>query len=488
MTAADLEERQDQGFVLARTGDSIQSVGKAMDVAGAHIAIITDAGRVVGIASDGDLRRAFLQSLPINEAVDAVMTRDFVFVEAGRTPEEVQSLVHKFKVVPVLSSESKLVGVVSSSQSTVFQVAAPDISAEDIASVQNTMQAGWISSKSIEVRAFEEDFSGCLGLHEGLAVSNGTVALELALIALGLTVDDEVLVPAFTFAAVANAVIAVGCIPVFVDIEAGNLGIDSERLSNFMSDRVKAIIVVHTYGAPAEIGLIAKFAESNNLLLIEDCAEAIGTRFQNKHVGNFGDACTFSFFANKTITTGEGGFVAFASANALDKASLIRDHGMSRLKRYWHETPGRNFRMTGIQASLGRSQLKRLTKLVEARIENFEIYSAKLSSRPEVEFWRNDGKQEHSHWLSEFRLSTPYVRYRDLVIERLGALGVEARPYFYPMNKMPAFEGYCDPSLSLPVSEYESSRGICLPSSSSLRRQDIEEVCVRLGIVLDGIR
>ena len=143
--------------------------------------------------------------------------------------------------------------------------------------------------------------------------------------------------------------------------------------------------------------------------------------------------------------------------------------------------------MTGIQASLGRSQLKRLTKLVESRIENFEIYSAKLSSRPEVEFWSDDGEQEHSHWLSEFRLSTPYVRYRDLVIERLGALGVEARPYFYPMNKMPAFQGYCDPSLSLPVSEYESSRGICLPSSSTLRRQDIEEVCVRLEIVLDGI-
>lgn len=487
VTSSDLASSQDQAFVLARSGDSIQSVGEVMDRAGAHVAIITDAGRVVGVVSDGDLRRAFLKSLAIDEPIDVVMTRDFQFVEAGRMPEEVQLLVNRYKVLPVLSSESSLVGTISSSQSTVFQVAAPDISAEDIAAVENTMQAGWISSKSFEVRAFEEEFADSLALHKGLAVANGTVALELALMALGLEAGDEVLVPAFAFAAVANAVIAVGCVPVFVDIEAQNLGIAVVGLEKFLSHRVKALIVVHTYGAPAEIELIAEFASKNNLLLIEDCAEAIGTKVKNMHVGNFGDACTFSFFANKTISTGEGGFVAFASGEALDKAAQIRDHGMSRQKKYWHDTPGRNFRMTGIQASLGRSQLTRLSKLVEARVENFEIYSARLSSRPELEFRDGSVGRVHSHWLSDFRLSSSYVHYRDDLIERLGALGVEARPYFYPMNKMPAFEHYSPPSLSLPVSEYESLRGICLPSSSSLRRQDIEEVCGRVEVALDGL-
>jgi len=477
-----------QPFVLCSPEATIKTVAEAMDLVGAHLAIISEGSRVMGVVSDGDLRRALLAELRIEEPIANVMTRDFVSVTAGRKTEELQRLVRGYKVVPVLSSEFSLVGVATEGGSTLFPVAAPDISPEDVAAVERTLLSGWISSKSAEVGDFEENFSRELDLSPGLAVSNGTAAIELALKALGLGGGDEVLVPVFTFAAVANAVIAAGCVPVFVDIEAQNLGLNPEGLERYLSDRLKAIIVVHSYGAPAEIESISHFATSHNLLLIEDCAEAIGTKVSGRHVGSFGDAATFSFFANKTITTGEGGFVAFASREVRELASKIRDHGMSPGKKYWHDVPGHNFRMTGMQAALGQSQLRRLAALVGARVQNFKLYSERLGMRPEVKFWSGPPNEHHSHWLSEFRLVEPFIHHRDVVIERLGSLGVEARPYFYPMSQMPAFESLKGTHCSFPVADFESARGICLPSSSSLRPSEIDVICERVIVVLDGLQ
>lgn len=471
-------------FVTVAPADSLRFAINRMTEDGCQFVCVVDSERIVGVMTDGDIRRGLLSGRSLDAPAGDFMNVDFAYLVAGYSPQQAQKLLTSFEAIPVVTAELALVGVVSRGGSTVYSLAEPFLTAQETDAVSAAAASGWISSRSQDVALFEVEFSDALGLPAGLAVSNGTDAIELALLALGLQPGDEVMLPNLTFGATASAVVNIGCVPVLVDVESGSLGLDPSALARALSPRTRAVLVVHLYGKPASIEAIMRFAEKHGLLVVEDCAEAIGTLVAGKQVGSFGDAGTFSFFANKTLTTGEGGFVVFRDSKALERAAILRDHGMVPEKKYWHEVVGHNYRMTGLQASLGRVQVARLETLVEGRRKVFDYYRRNLTSEPQFEFDVEPGVQgsQDSHWLSEFRLSPTTAHHRDRLISLLLEQGVEARPYFYPLHVMPAYRKFGIPGQDYKVSTSESARGVCLPSSSFLEPHDVQEICRRLEV------
>jgi len=317
-------------------------------------------------------------------------------------------------------------------------VAEPEIGKEELKLVMEAVKSGWVSSKGRYIEEFERGFSEYIGTKYGVAVSNGTAALHLALVALGIESDDEVLVPTLTFASVANAVIYTGARPVFVDSHPDYWCIDPEDAERKVTERTKAIIAVHSYGHPCDMDRILEISNKHDLYVIEDCAEAHGAEYKGRKVGSFGDISCFSFYGNKIITTGEGEMCLTNDPNLAERIKILRDHGMNPKRRYWHEVVGFNYRMTNLQAALGVAQLKKIDyfvlkkrKIAEAYNSLFESVNA-VTRPPEMPWAKN------IYWLYSILVDSSKTNVnRDKLMEMLGQKGIETRPLFYPIHEMP---------------------------------------------------
>ncbi len=254
----------------------------------------------------------------------------------------------------------------------------PWIDHQEIDLVMDCLKSGWISSQGKYIAEFEKAFSGFCGTRFGVATSNGTTALHLALLTLGIGPGDEVIVPALSFIATANVVVYTGARPVFADVDEKTWTINPSLLRSLITDRTKAIIPVHLYGHPADMGPIMKLAEEYHLWVIEDAAEAHGAEYKGKKVGSLGHMGCFSFYGNKIISTGEGGMIVTDNPEWVEKARILRDHGMSKERKYWHPVVGYNFRMTNIQAAIGLGQMTKLERLIEIKREIADRYTQGL--------------------------------------------------------------------------------------------------------------
>ena len=349
-------------------------------------------------------------------------------------------------------------------------VANPDIGEDEEKLVLEAVRSGWVSSQSPYVRRFEEEFARWLGVRHAVAVSNGTVALHLALLALGIGPGDEVLVPDLTFASPANMVLLAGARPVFVDIAREYWCINPRDIRKKITSRTKAMIVVHLYGHPADMDEVLDIARENNIYVIEDCAEAHGALYKGRMVGTFGDVATFSFYANKIITTGEGGMVVTNNDEVADKIKLMRDHGMR--PRYWHVVLGFNYRMTGLQAALGVAQLGKIDKLIDRKRRIAKIYGEILSDISCVETHPSMEWATPSYWLYSILVTEKCKITRDELMHELERLGVETRKFFYPLHLMPVFKRYSGEE-DYPVASYISEHGLNLPSGPKIEEDDI---------------
>jgi len=347
----------------------------------------------------------------------------------------------------------------------------PNIGEQEISNVLECVTSGWISSQGRFISVFEKAFSDYLGGGHALAVSNGTVALQLALTTMGIGRGDEVIVPNFTFGASINAIIHAGAIPVLADVEAETWTIDLVELKKLISPRTKAIMPVHIYGQPARLDEIKEIANEKGLFVIEDCAEALGATYKNRRVGLDGDCTCFSFFANKSITTGEGGMVVFKDTEMAQKAQILRDHGMSPQKRYWHDYAGFNFRMTNMQAAIGVAQMDRIDEFLSRKKTIFEAYDSYLSKIEGVSLLPKNDWSENSYWLYTLILDGYEGDVRDQLINNLGCRGIDARPGFYPMHQMEPYRefGHGD----YPVSSYLSANSVSLPCSIGLTDEEV---------------
>lgn len=346
----------------------------------------------------------------------------------------------------------------------------PYLSGNESTYVSNCIQSGWISSKGTYIKKFEEKFSKCLDIPYVTSVCNGTVALHLALKTLGIGAGDEVIVPTFTYIATVNAIHYVGAKPIFVDSEEKSWNINPDLIQSAISLNTKAVLVAHLYGAPANINKIHKICKKFNLFLIEDVAEALGSKINNKYVGYCGDIATFSFFGNKTITTGEGGMLASNKRNIIERAAHLKSQAVSPNKEYWHDEVGFNFRMTNICAAIGLAQLEKIKVILKKKRQIAQWYMDELSNTPLI-FQLDSSKYHNSFWMVSVLAGN--LKERDNIRNILRVNGVETRPFFYPAHRMPAFYS----QQRFPIAESLSERGLNLPSYPNLVRKDIKIIC-----------
>jgi perosamine synthetase len=339
--------------------------------------------------------------------------------------------------------------------------------------VSQCVTDSWISSAGAFVARFEREFAAALGCRFGIACSSGTAALHLALAAAGVGSGDEVMLPAFTMIATANAARYVGAEPVLVDADPRTWNLDPAHLADKLTPRTRAIIAVHTYGQPADMEAIGEFAARNGLIVIEDAAEAHGARYRGRLVGAVGDAAAFSLYGNKILTTGEGGIVTTSDERIASLARELRDHAFSRERHFWHRRLGFNYRMTNLQAAVGVAQLERFGELVALRQRIAERYDAALAGIDGVELApREPGGVT---WMYGIRIGEAFGISRDELRRRLAARGVETRTFFVPLHLQPIyyrrFAGQ-----RYPVAEALGRSGLYLPSGPRLTEEDVAYV------------
>ena len=394
-----------------------------------------------------------------------------------------EQLSDKIRHIPLVDEEGKPVDYSCAHRMHRFPVMEPLLAGNELAYVTECVTTNWISSQGRFVTQFEEMVAAYCGVSHALAVSNGTVALQLALDALGIGPGDEVILPDLTFAATINAVIHRGATPVIADIDPLTWNISMEEIERLTGPATKCIMPVHLYGLPANMEEIMAFAERHRLLVIEDAAEAMGSAIKGKRAGSFGDAATFSFFGNKTITTGEGGMVLFKDNTTYEKARVLRDHGMSKSKRYWHDHVGYNFRMTNLQAAIGVAQMERIEEIVAQKVQLGEWYMEALKGQESLQLPYKNEQYLNTYWLMTVLVTGADATLRDGLLKKLLINGVEGRPCFYPLHAMPVYQQYIKAGQQFPVASRVSQEGISLPSSLLIKKQEVETIASVFDLV-----
>lgn len=440
-----------------------------------------------GLITDGDLRRAFLAGAEKQSFVKDFMKKDPLTLSALASPVEIQqSLSSVIRHIPLVDSKGNLIDYVSENHFHRIPLAEPFLNGNEILYVNECLQTNWISSKGRFVTQFENMFAHFHEMPFAVAVSNGTVALSLALEALGIGEGDEVIVPDLTFAASINAIIHIGATPVIVDVNIETWTLDIDLFERSITPKTKAVMPVHLYGHPSDMKAIVTIAEKHDLLIIEDCAEAIGSKVNDKVVGSFGDASCFSFFGNKTITTGEGGMILFKDPNVAKKARILRDHGMSPERRYWHEIVGYNYRMTNIQAAIGVAQMERVGYFVNHKRELASKYFNELQDLKFVVLPPEASWAYNTYWLYTILLLPECGLKRDDLIRSMALNGIETRGVFYPLHLMPIYEKYTRGN-TFSNSKFISENGICLPSASTTTEKEVQKVAQVFKTTLDSL-
>lgn len=354
----------------------------------------------------------------------------------------------------------------------------PWLGKEEYEAVKSCITSTWITEGPLSEK-FVNRLLKLIGSKYGVLAPNGTLAIYLGLRALGVGEGDEVIIPDFTFIASATAVEMTGAVPIFVDVNNKNFQIDLSNADRIVNKRTKAIMPVHIYGTVADMDGIMKFAQKHNLKVIEDAAEAIGVHRKGKHAGAFGDVGCFSFFADKTITTAEGGLVVTDDKKIYEQLLYLRNQGRLDRGSFIHPRVGYNFRMTDIQSAIGLVQLDKLEEIKKRKLENLNKYKKLLGDCKEITFFEPDEDAE----MIPFRVGILY-RYAHELMEYLRDNQIQPRSYFYPLHKQPAFD-YLQKKLKFKDSDFANSIygfecGVCLPVFPTLTDRQIEYVCQKI--------
>jgi perosamine synthetase len=341
------------------------------------------------------------------------------------------------------------------------------------------IDSNWISSRGLFVDRFERAFAREAGCSHAVACANGTAALHLVLAALGLGPGDEVILPAFTMIATPNAVHYTGATVKLVDSEPISLNIDPALIEQAITERTRAIIVVHTYGHPAQMSRLVQIANAHGLYLIEDAAEAHGAEISGKRVGSFGLAGTFSFYANKIITTGEGGMVTTNDADFERVVRRLRDHAFHPERHFWHEYVGFNYRMTNLQAAVGLAQTERIDEIIAARQRLRGWYHDRLRNCSGLRLPQQSPGVQSVFWMYGIRVDGSFGCTSHALRERLASCGIETRSFFTPIHIQPT---YIDQfrGQSFPVAEDLCRSGLYLPTSEALTEEDVDWICEKI--------
>ncbi len=354
-----------------------------------------------------------------------------------------------------------------------FPLFTPFINNKEKKLVSECLTSNWISSKGKYIDKFENKFSKFIKSNYCITVNNGTAALHLALLSLGIKKGDEVLVPSFTYIAPVNAIKYVGATVKFLDSKVETGQIDEDSIKKNITKNTKAIILVHLYGYMCDISKVKKICDKYKLYLIEDCAESFGSYFNKKHTGTFGDVGTFSFFGSKTITTGEGGMVVTNQKNLAEKIYKYKTVGVVKKRNnYWHDVIGYNYRMTNICAAIGLAQIDKSKKILSEKKRVFLSYEKNLKNT-QIKFLKIINNSKPSFW--QIVIFVKNSKIRDSLSRYLERKGIETRTSFPPIHTMPMYKKKL--KSRLPKTKILANTGICLPSSPSLKNNEIKSIC-----------
>ena len=358
-----------------------------------------------------------------------------------------------------------------------ISVAEPKLAGNERKYVLDCLDTNWISSNGKYIGAFEAAFASFCGVKHAVAANNGTTALHLALVALGLGPGDEVIIPTVTYIATANAVRYCGAMPVLVDVCADTMNIDPDQIEHKITPRTRGIIPVHLYGHPADMVPLSAIARKHGLWVLEDAAEAHGAEVNGRRVGSLSECATFSFFGNKIVTTGEGGMVTTNDDELAAKLRLYRGQGVDPQRRYWFPVIGYNYRMTNIQAAIGLAQMETIDAALLDRQTLAKLYDEALSPLKDLLVLPEaQPGMRHVYWMYTVFLRDGDEQKRDAVMRALDEVGIETRPVFYPMHVLPPYKE----DAVYPVADQWAQRGINLPTHQFMGREDVDRVAASL--------
>lgn len=436
--------------------------------------------RLVGVMTDGDIRRLLINGCGLNATAQEYMRKEFVYASIHENSKEIaKKFNNEIKIIPIVDDDMRLVDYVEYNRNMHISLAQPQLVGNEYKYLMDAFLSTWISSTGKYVTQFEDNFARYCGVKYGVATSNGTTALHLALTALGIGKGDEVILPDITFAATINAVIYTGAKPVIVDIEEDSWCIQPDEIEKAITLKTKAIIPVHIYGQPCDMGKICEIAKRYRLYIIEDCAEAHGAEWNGKKVGSFGIISCFSFFGNKVITTGEGGMCITDSEELKERMCILRDHGMSKERKYYHEVVGFNYRMTNLQAAIGVAQTERIDDILSWRELLEEQYKEVFSCMSGITFQRNDlPKRKKIAWLVSILVDE---NKRDRILKTWKDKGIDGRSFFVPLSEMSIYKKYAKNCI---ISTKISKMGLNLPTTFEVEKKDIEVIAGLMKAVL----
>ncbi len=348
------------------------------------------------------------------------------------------------------------------------------------------IDTGWISSEGNFVKQFEQMMAAKCDRKYGIAVSNGSVAIDAAIAALGITKGDEVIMPTFTIISCASAIVRVGALPILIDADPITWNMDVNQIESKITPRTKAIMIVHIYGLPVDVDPILELADKYGLFIIEDAAEMHGQTYKDRPCGSFGDISTFSFYPNKHITTGEGGMIVTNSSKLAERCQSLRNLCFQPHKRFVHEELGWNMRMSNLQAALGVAQLERLDEFVKRKRQMGKIYTKLLAYITTIQLpLAKIDYAENIYWVYGLILKDDVPFDAETAMKKLSEFKIGTRPFFWCMHEQPVFQkmGLFE-KVSCPVAEKLARRGFYVPSGLALTEEQIVQVSTNLREVL----
>lgn len=362
-----------------------------------------------------------------------------------------------------------------------FPVNSFEISQEDINSVSMVLQQGLISGDTSVVREFEDKFASYLDVENAIAVSSGSTALDLAFAICDIGRGDEVILPSFTIASCLFPILRSGATPVFVDCDLDTWQINVCEALQKISTRTKVILVPHIYGLAVHLSDLIQECTAKNILLIEDCAEAHGLEIDGRHFGTFGDMSIYSFYANKLITTGEGGMLVVKDPEMANRAKKIRNLSFSSGRRFIHQELGWNYRLSSIQAALGISQMDKISAHLENRRQVAFRYRKNLASLDGISWQKTEiNGIKNVFWVNGVIFDETLYGSAEEVATSLLQIGIETRPFFYPLHLQPVLSKYGLKKEKLPITEFIANQGLYLPGGNSLKLVDVDKICQRI--------
>jgi perosamine synthetase len=365
-------------------------------------------------------------------------------------------------------------------------VSGPSITQKEIDYVTDAVTNAWYANANIYHDRFEKAFAQYIGERYAIALPSCTSALHLALLALGIGPGDEVIVPEITWIATAAPISYVGATPVFADIDADTWCISAQSLAQWITPKTKAVMPVDLYGNMPAMDAIKKVAESNNIAIIEDAAQAIGSEYQGRKAGSFGDCSVFSFHGSKTLTTGEGGMLVTDREDIRQRALFLRDHGRKPGdKMFWNSEVAHKYKMSSMQAALGLAQLERINELIDYKRKIFSWYEKGLAGLDGITLNYEAGQTKNTYWMVTIIIDKKYQLKKEQLISLMSKQEIDCRPFFYPLSSLPAYQHlYQQQQERNPISYEISPYGVNLPCGMNMTEEKAEYVCQSLKAIL----